>query len=494
MTSCLESDKQESIPSELQLKWIVGFLLLYFALRLVFYAVTISDFVPPDEVTHMGLCRIFSQVLLLPENSPETYRYGLVTNVPWLYYWVMGKLLLLNLFGMSDLLFLRLINIPLAFGTVYFVWRTLRLLTIDPLPQILLIVAMTNTSMFTFLSASVSYDNLTNLLAAMSVYYLMSFFQNRSPHLLAGSLLCQLAGCMTKSSFLPLVLVLNLLLVVHEFRNIRAFGPAMTAYLHDRSRRSIALLLAISFFMLLNLHLYGGNLLGYKKIAPEMSAVLSPEIAMQYRISARDTIFTLFKEQSISYDQALLMASYIEHPGDQGAVVYLVRNYLQYLYSGANLMGPFSYIVPWGKQMLSSVFGISGHLAMFNEWPTILPVVILMLLTALAVLIRCRPKRDGLLPSFLGIISALYGIFLMYGVNYRIYVYFASFPIALQGRYIFPVIGPLYVFSCFYLLRLFNGKYARFSITAAAALVLIASDFPFFLTHATPGWFSMPLK
>jgi hypothetical protein len=203
--SRITANPGETFPSSCHLKWSLIFLLVYFGLRLVFFAVTISPYVPPDENTHFELSRIFSTVFFLPQNSPETYEFGLVTNIPWLYYWIMGRLLALNFFGIPDLLFLRLLNIPFAFATVYFVWRTLRLLTDDRLSQMLLVVAMTNTIMFSFLSAFVSYDNLTNLLAAMAVYYLLAFFKNRSGDMLVISFLCQIAGSLTKVAFLPLV-------------------------------------------------------------------------------------------------------------------------------------------------------------------------------------------------------------------------------------------------------------------------------------------------
>jgi hypothetical protein len=269
--------------------------------------------------------------------------------------------------------------------------------------------------------------------------------------------------------------------------------PAVVANFQNRKWRYFTLPLAI-LLLVLNLQLYGGNLLRYKKIAPEMSAVLSPEIALQNRISARDTIFTLLKEQRISYDQAVGMTSLIDHPGDRADAIYLAKNYVQYMSNGPGLMSPLSYIIPWGQQMLSGVFGIAGHLSMNSIWPTNLSIVVLMALTTLAILIRWRPRKEELLPSLLGIVAGFYGVFLMYAVNYRIYIYFASFPLALQGRYIFPIIGPLYVLTCYYLLRLFNGKHARLCLTAAAAFVFIASDFPFFLTHVTPDWFSMAHK
>lgn len=483
-------DQGESAPTSQQFNCILGLLLLYFAGRLVFYAVSISGFVPPDEVTHLGLCRVFSNTFLLPHNSPETYRYGLVTNVPWLYYWVMGKLLLLNVIGVSDLLFLRLLNIPLAFGTVYFAWRTLRLLTDDHLAEIVLVVAITNTCMFSFLSASVSYDNLTNLLAAMAIFFLAAFFREGSVKLLAGSLLCQLAGCLTKSSFLPLVLVLNLLLVIHVFRSLPAFRSSLAAWFHDRRRQSLVLAFGILVGFVLNLQLYGGNLLQYKALAPEMHDVLPAEAVMQNRIGAREMILSSFKEQRISFGQAMEMASQIDHPGDRQAAFYLIQNYVQYTYGAFRLMNPVSYLLPWAGQMTSTVFGIMGHRSMFNAWPTILPIYLLMVLTALAVLLRWRPRKEQLLPSSLGGIAAFYGIFLLYAVNYRTYLEFASFPLALQGRYIFPVLVPIYVVSSFYLMRLANGRYARLVLAAAVALILVASDFPFFLTHVTPEWFS----
>ena len=153
--------------------------------------------------------------------------------------------MLLNVFGIPDLLFLRLLNIPFAFATIYFVWRMLRLLTDDRLTQILLIVAMTNTIMFSFLSAFVTYDNLTNLLAAMAMYYLLAFFQTRSGDLLAASFLCQLAGSLTKISFLPLVLVLNILLLIHEFKNLRDLPGSLKDYFQAAGWQRLGLALGI---------------------------------------------------------------------------------------------------------------------------------------------------------------------------------------------------------------------------------------------------------
>lgn len=481
-------------PSSHTLKWILIVLLMYFGLRLVFFAVTVSPNVPPDEVTHLGIAKIYSEVPFLPENSPETYEYGLVTNIPYLYYWIMGKLLAVNIFGIPDLLFLRLLNILFAFVTIYFVWCMLRLLTDDRLTQILLIVAMTNTIMFSFLSASVSYDNMTNLLAAMAVYYLLAFFKHRSGNMLAASIICQLTGSLTKITFLPLILVMNILLLIHEFRNIRSIPSTLKDYIHASGKRGLCLMFAILVGLSLNIQLYGGNIVQYGELKPGMSKVLSSEIAMQYRIYARNTILTALKEGRISLDTALEMASHIKRASDRRSTISFIYQYEVNKYKKVQLLNPLEYIVPWILRMMATIFGILGHISMFNKWPTILPFVVLMMLTVLGTLIRWRAREAGGLHTFLAVIAIFYGIFLMYAVNYRHYLHFENIKIALQGRYIFPVIGPIYVLSCYYLLRLFGGRYTRVVVFVATALIFVAFDLPYFLIHATPKWFAIPLK
>jgi hypothetical protein len=485
----IKVNSEETFPSARQFKWILTCLLVYFGLQLIFFAGTISPYVPPDEHTHFELSRIFSKVFFLPQNSPETYEYGLVTNIPWLYYWTMGKLLPLNVVGMPDLLFLRFLNIPFAFGTLWYAWRTIRLLTDDRLSPVLMIVAMTNTIMFSFLSAFVSYDNLTNLLAAMAVYYLLAFFKNRSGDLLAASFLCQISGALTKTAFLPLVLVLNILLVTHEFKNIRLLPGALQGYFKAAGWQRWCLVLVVFLGLALNIHLYGGNYLHYGDVAPEMSDVLSPDKAMQNRLAARSMIFSQFKEGRVSKEEALAMASQINHPGDRADTIYTIENYIALKNSRVELLGPLAYMIFWVQQMSAGIFGIFGHIQMANRGPTSWPFAALCALTIISILVRWRPSDAEWLPTCLMTIVAFYGLFLLYGVNYHGYLSTGALGLGLQGRYIFPVLGPLYIVSSYYLLRLFRSGYLRTGVLATACIIFIASDFPYFLFHVTPEWF-----
>jgi hypothetical protein len=460
---------------------------------MVFFALNISSFVPPDEVTHAGLCKIFSKVFLLPDNSPATHEFGLVTNIPWLYYWIMGKLLHLNFFGISDLVFLRLLNIPLAFGTVFFVRRTLFLLTSDRLAQLLLIVAMTNTAMFSLLSASVSYDNLTNLLAAMAVYYLLAFFTYRSATLLAASILVQLAGCLTKITFLPLVLVLNFLLVIHVWRSLHIL-PSVLKENFRAAGRTWLFALAILIALGLNLDLYGGNYLRFGTLNPSMSAVLSTQSAMNYGLDARGIIFNQYKEGKISYMEALILTGEIKHPGNKADTFYLLMNYENLKRNPQLWLGPMQYSIVWFENMVASIFGIKAHLIMVKDAYYLIPIYVVMSLSFLGFLIRWRPRESGWLPPCLVTMACFYAGFLMYEVNYDSYLNYGAAGLTLYGRYLFPVLGPFYVLLCHYLLRLFRTDYIRWPLALATALLLISYDFPWFLMHATPEWYEwMPL-
>ena len=96
---------------------------LYFVSRVLFLALTIDPFVPPDEVTHVGRVESFSNSFAPPASSDATYQYGLVTNTPPLYYWTLGQLLRFKPFAVPDLVYLRIINVVLSTATVVYAYR-----------------------------------------------------------------------------------------------------------------------------------------------------------------------------------------------------------------------------------------------------------------------------------------------------------------------------------------------------------------------------------
>lgn len=483
-----------AFPAPRHLTWIMATLLVYFGARLLFFAVAISSHVPPDEVTHFGVCTVFSKTLLLPDNTPDSYQYGLVTHIPWLYYWIMGKLLLLNIFPASDLVFLRILNIPIAFATVYYARRLVRLLTEDRLTELLVVVAMTNTLMFSFLSASVSYDNFATLFATMAIFYLFAFFRERSGNSLALLLLALLAGCLTKITFLPLAVILTILFGLREIRTIRTLPALVAEYLRSSGRRGGAVVAGIVLGLLLNMQLYGGNYLRYGTVNPAVETVLSLENAMKYRLTARNHVFNLFKQGKITIDKAREMAAQIAHPGDREGAITMVENYAYLQQAGFKPLGPLPYTAMWLLQMLSTSFGIKAHIGMPNHGFSFIPLALLVLCVLTACAVRWRPRDLDWLPTSLVAISVCYAAFLLVRINYPTYLDTTDIVLTVAGRYIFPVMGPVYAVSCLYLMRLFKGAKWRVALAVFASLVLLYSDFPFFLSNVTPEWYEWTYK
>jgi hypothetical protein len=489
ISTAIPGKREEGFISATFLKWSTGILLAYFGARLVFFAMNISAFVPPDEVTHAGICKVFSKVFLLPDNSPATYEFGLVTNIPWLYYWMLGKLLHLNFFGIPDLVFLRILNIPLAFGTIYFARRTLLLLTHDRLAHLLLLVVITNTAMFSLLSASVSYDNLTNLLAAMAIYYQFAFFKNRSGGLFIASLLCQIAGSLTKITFLPLILALNVLLIMREGKNLLKFPAAVGRYFRASTRRAWLTVLLLLIATGLSLQLYAGNYLKYGTLNPSMETVVSPLAAMNYRLDARGMIFNKYKDGKISYMDALIMTGDLKHPGDKADLFYLLMNYEKLKRNPQLWLSPLGYVKIWFQIMLATIFGIKGHVGMFKAPLYMVPVYAVLTLAALGFVIRWRPREPGWMSLGLAAVALFYSGYLLYEFNYDSYLNYGEPSLTVYGRYLFPILVPVSVLMCHYLLQLFRAEPIRLALAVATALLFISYDFPWFFTHVTPEWY-----
>jgi hypothetical protein len=348
---------------------------------------------------------------------------------------------------------------------------------------------MTNTAMFSILSASVSYDNLTNLLAAMAIYCLFAFFKNRSGYMLAASILCQLAGCLTKVTFLPLIPGMGLLLLIHELKCLHKLPVAMKHYFQTSNRRAWLSTLAILVLVGLNINLYGGNYLNYGVLYPSMQRVLSPETAMQYRLAARGMIFNQYREGKISYMDALLMTGEIKHPGDKSDTFYLLMNYEKLKRNPQLWMGPLPYMKVWFETVIATIIGIKAHLPMYKESHYLLPIYLVLATSLLGFIVRWRPDQSGWLSPYFAAIACYYAGYLLYMVNYDNYLNYGVPGITLQGRYLFPIMTPFYVLLCHYLLQLFRSEKIRIALALTTALIFIAYDFPWFLMHATPQWY-----
>jgi hypothetical protein len=152
-------------------------------------------------------------------------------------------------------------------------------------------------------------------------------------------------------------------------------------------------------------------------------------------------------------------------------------------------MGPTDYAKVWFQIMATTIFGIKAHLGMFKSPLQMVPVYAVMALATLGLLIRYRPWKSGWVPPGLAAVALFYSGYLMYEINYDSYRNYGEPSLTVYGRYLFPILIPVYVLLCNYLLQLFRTLNIRIALAMATALLFVSYDFPWFLMHVTPEWY-----
>jgi hypothetical protein len=487
-----DSQTQNSNGNWLKSYWdllIIAVAILYFIIRLIYFATHINPAIPPDEVAHMGISMAYSRVLSIPQNGPETYEFGLVTHQPFLYYWVMGKFVHLNVFSMDNLIFLRFINGILGVITAIYALKWAKLFTANKLVHILTVIIITNTLMATGMFASVSYDNLANLFGAMSIYYMSLFFDKRRINILAMFLICLFAGCLSKITFLPLALILIVILLARERRSLKNLPEHLMGIFKPLCTLRLVLWLFTVVLLVFNGILYGGNLLTFHSLNPPADKVIGLKNAMQYRIFARNYIVAQFRDGKYTYEHAIEEAKHIiKHPGDRYGTVILLQAAHQQKDNKRTLMPFAHYVTQWTHAMVERAVGYVGHQSvMKNQW-SMYPYYLVLIVSGTMLIRKLHWHREKGHTFSAFIIVFLYALFLLCCVNYPIYVKSNFFDLSLTGRYLFPVLVPISGLTAYYLINFFP-KTIQAAIAILATYLFIYGDLIFFIKNATEPWF-----
>ncbi|MEE2673907.1 MAG: glycosyltransferase family 39 protein [Myxococcota bacterium] len=447
---------------------------VWFGARLVWMAVSVGGSVPPDEVTHVGRVLAHAATWGLPHSGPDNYTLGLISDRPFLYGWVLGRLAAL---GLDSLLWLRLVNVAMALATAGYGLRFIRVVTQEPLTHVVFLVCLTNTLMFTGIGAAVSYDNGANLLAAAAFYYLAELRSNWDPKTLAALLLATGLGCLTKRSFLPLAALIIAAVLFHERRHLKDARARLAGIGRPLS-------VGIAVVALANMLLYGSNLAHYQKLVPSFDQVVGLEAARQNRIFARDFILDGYREGRIEFARALQLTTTIDHAGDRRSTRNLLEISRRH---GERRVAWFMYPIHWSSIMFDRSLGYFGHGDLYRQpWER----VAFGLVLALALVFHARGRRGSQSPlaGEFGGIALAYGLVLLALVNYPTYAEKGLIDAGVQGRYLFPVWVPLMGWlAC----ALAEGapRSLRLPVAAAVCALFVYSDGPTFWLRTSSAWF-----
>jgi len=467
-------------------------LLMYFAAKAVFFALRIRERVFPDEATWVGVIRVYSRSWLPPGDSPATFSLGLVTHVPNLYFVIMGKLLALNPWPAYDLPYLRLLNALLGLATLWASWGLIRQLKTSPAVRLVFLVLMSNTMMFTFMAGAVSYDNLSTLLAVVALCLLNRFFKTRRLRvfLCFGVALC--AGTLAKIVLLPYAAILLAVLLARE--GGRAFAPGRR-FFHGRglddpvNRLFFALLVLLAAW---NVKLYGGNFIEFGRLVPEMQQVLPVESCLKFRLFARNYAVSQYRAGNLSLLDAQRLALQIRDPGDRDFALKMLSTAQREKSTGQKTarLGRRRYAGEWVQFMAARLYGVAAHLSLYKSDIWLYPVYALFALGMLMYIVRLG--ADSLALAGVGgffLTAVSYALILMQVVNYKSYIASGFVGLALSGRYLFPVLAPLYAWLSYSLLHNLP-RWWQWLMGVAVAGFFLYAEFPWFLSNAGPEWFA----
>lgn len=420
---------------------LIVIVFFWFSFQALYFANNVSYGVSPDEPHHLGLIRLYyAESGIFLENSLKTYRFGSVTTVPYLYHLILGKLVHLNCFGISNLLYLRYINTFLGILFLFFTYLLCRQFTSNNAIIFFTLMIPANLLMFVFLSGMISYDNLINLLSVITLYLFVLYVKHPSAAKLLLLFICMLVGTLTKLTFLPLCLVLVVLLLI-DWKTL-----LLTLHQMKRPNKRVGFLLLIfAGLVLFNSELYLGNIRKYSTITPSNIQVLTDEVVKAH---------------------------------------YGPRKYYQWVLDtkeNREKMPIKKYFQKYVKYMNNGILGIVGH-KVLNKRISNLEVEQFQLVFILFFLLpNFRKLISDKRLLYLLIISSFYSLFVFQHL-YRSYLLTYLFNNGMQGRYHFPIIACVSILIAYFFLIRLNDKTKALIIFLFSFKIITNGFFHFYHT------------
>jgi hypothetical protein len=438
-------------------RYVLTFLISIFFVFTFFLAFRIRMGVSPDSYYHFEVSQAYSTTLGIPENTTDTFKWRDITRIPYLYFWINGRLLNINNGYFNEVILLRIVNVIYSTLTVYFIYLLAKEILKGKWIRLLPVFLLTNTLMFVFLSSSINYDNLTNLFSVIGIYFFVKFVKSNLyiKYFLYMLLFLSLGG-LTKFTILPLAFIL----VVLSFWEM---------YLKRGSLKEIKLkgeyllLIPIFFTFFLNIQLYGINIFKYGLLEPKCDQILTHEQCLQNGVYYRDNI---------------------NIPGIQ---IEGISHIFSLIINGERI-DPIRYFGYWIQDITGKIFGIMGDSSLYMQ--DVFKVAYLSLLLVGIVLGLKYREKFPKVDKYLFLTAIFYIAILFFVQNYNMYLKRDYLYLALQGRYIFPVISILFIlFSK--VLSFLRKNWFRCFLLLTVIVLFFYGTIPFFFLNVQDWWFDI---
>jgi hypothetical protein len=391
---------------------------------------------------------------LTPENSEESFVYGDITRIPFLSFWLNARVINLNFTGVEDYVILRFFNLIISVGSLIVVYLTSKEVIKKKYYNLLPVFLLANTLMFVFLSSAVSYDNLSNFFIYLTIYYFVKYIKYRKTDSFLFLIVFQILALLTKFTIAPVVFIEVILILISFLKKGGANRILKEIYLKYKILGVILL-----FSLSLGVLLYGVNFFKYGQVQVKCEKILTVEQCMRNGVYSRDKSMDLYDFSNLS--------EFIEILKER--------------------ITPVEYLGSWILSMTQKTFGILGHQVLLM--PAYFSNIYIVLGSILLIITTRAWKKEDILETNLIIISLFYFLVLLIYQNYWSYIIRGLLNVAVQGRYLFPVLPLIYmVFSRY--LKSVNPKWLRNFIVSLLILVFLLGCIPFFSFFVTEVWFS----
>ena len=426
---------------------------LIFLVFTLYLAFNLKMGVSSDSWYHLRVSQEYSKTLTIPSNTPDTYQWRDITNIPYLYFWINGRILNANdsLFYFNPVILLRIVNILYSLFTVIGVYLLSKELIKGKYFRLVPVILLCSTLMFLFLSSSINYDNLGNMFAVYAIYFFIKTVKNRGLiqyPLLTILMLC--LGSLVKYTILPLAAVLVILLIYEIIKNFNIWKESIKG-------QTLLWIIPVLIFGGLNLALYGNNILKYHELVPSCEKILTHEQCLENGVYLRDNVW--------------IPAVDIKLPD-------MILN--------GERLDPVRFAGVWIWEMAKRTVGIMGDQSLYHD-NFVVGAFVSLLSVSIFFSIK-NWKKYKIEEKYIAVITFLYLLILMIFQNYNMYLERGHATLALQGRYMFPVISSFYVFLTITWLNIENRNIKVFLILTTVILMILFC-IPFFILNVDPNWF-----
>lgn len=428
--------------------WVLV-ILVFFCFASVFIALRLNTSIAPDEHNHFLFVKEYATTLGKPLDSESTLKTGwYIKDNPYLYYWISARVYKVmhwikpNLTDWQALQGLRMLSVIYSTLSMWFLFKTSKLLIENKWLQLLPVFLLSNTLMFVFLSGAVSYDPMAIMFCFLAAYFLIralkqiNFWRSSILFLLMVGL-----GSLVKYPITPFAFVTVISWLV--FISIkRAQLPKL------QLKENLILISLVAIVLFANVFLYGHNLIVYRDLTPDCNE-----------------LFTKTQCELSPFHQRAIRFADPQSPN---------------LYESIKQGGPTPlayFFDSWNYLILKSIYGILAHQYYVPKHIISFFQAFYLLLFLLAA--RHIKKLRDFWPYIITITMFYTAVVFITNIKTELNFNYAHFSI--QGRYLFPVIGFVYLIISWVIENISNSRSQLIIAFITTMLFFYSGPIKFFL-------------